>query len=290
MKSTFALLIIALFFMGLKQAQSQMVVTYRAPESATDQRYDYERELLELLLTKTEDEYGSFELRPSPVMNFSRALEELRAGNIPNLVIKTSATDEYLENFDYMPVPVARGIFGYRVFFTNPRVATDLANVSGVEELQQFTMGQGTGWVDARILTHNGFEVNEVSSFDSMFRMVAANRFNLFPRGANEILTEYDNHGSMNNLVLDENLILFYPLPRFLFTTPGNTELMERLEAGFYIAHEDGSFNTLWEDYFMESIEFVDLDNRTLIEIENPLIQSLDLSTFEQYRYNPFSN
>lgn len=288
MKRSLIAILLSLFIAGFSaNVSAQMVVTVRAPESETDHRYDYEHELVELLLEKTEDEYGGYEIQQSPVMNFNRAIEELESGDLENLIIKTSATDEFLERFDYMEIPVDRGIFGYRVFFTNPTVEEQLADVTSIEELKEFTIGQGAGWIDVEILNSNGFETVEVSNIESLYKMVAANRFNLFGRGANEILVEYNEYKEVDNFVVDEHVCLYYPLPRFLFTTEGNDELIERLRAGFEKAYQDGSFEELWEEHYLKSIDYVDLGKREIFEADNPLIQSLDMSSLEKYMYDP---
>lgn len=292
LKVNFILIISLCLLIGLNEVvNAQMTVTYRAPESASDERYLYEYELLQLVLERTKNSHGDYVLEASAPMNFNRAYQELRAGNIENFIIKDSARDSYMEEFEYLPIPVARGIFGYRIFFTNPQVADQLKGVQTLEDLQQFSIGQGSGWVDVDILRSNGFQVDEVGNFDSLFRMVGANRFNLFSRGTNEILSEYNSYSSqVQNLVLDESVVLYYPVPRFLFTSPGNTEVLERIEAGLEIIFNDGSFIELWESHFQESLDFVNLQDRIIFSVDNPTIQTLDMSELEQYIFNPLED
>lgn len=281
-------IILGIILMTTSEIYAQMTVTYRPAVYKADARENtFEQEILELFLEKTRDEYGDYELKRSPEMNYDRALEELRRGRFENFIVHTSARNELVEEFDYLQVPIARGIFGYRVFLTNPEVAAQLADVQTVDELRQFTMGQGTGWTDVDILRANGFEVTEINSFASLFKMVAANRFNLFPRGANEVEEELELNSDVDNLVLDSNICLYYPLPRFLFTTKGNNLLLERLKAGFDEAYADGSFQKIWEKHLMESVRFAELEKRKIFRINNPMIEAIDYSKLEPYIYNP---
>ncbi len=47
------------------------------------------------------------------------------------------------------------------------------------------------------ILRENGFQVREVSEYESLFKMVAGKRFDLFCRGTNELLSEWETHKSI---------------------------------------------------------------------------------------------
>ncbi|MCF7803683.1 MAG: transporter substrate-binding domain-containing protein [Candidatus Marinimicrobia bacterium] len=287
MKRTLLITVIAgvlICFAGTVYAQT--VFTYRSAESAGDSRYDYDQDLLKLALDKTVDDYGEYTLKASPPMNFARALEVLRAGGLENPVFKVSASDEYMNVIDYVPFPVDLGIVGYRISFTSPEIKQKLASVTSLDQLKQYSMGQGAGWADIEILENAGFQVQTVGSYESLFKMVAANRFDLFPRGANEVLQEDKAHPDLTDLVVEDNLCLFYPLPRFFSTNKGNTTVLERVEAGLKKAYEDGSLRELWNQYYQESIDYVNLSERTIISIENPNIESIDPS-YKQYFYQP---
>ena len=59
------------------------------------------------------------------------------------------------------------------------------------------------------------FKVVEVSRYESLFRMVAINRFDLFCRGTNELLEEFNAHRDIPDLTYDEAISIAYPMPRF---------------------------------------------------------------------------
>jgi len=282
-KITWIFLLVLVFGVA---GRAQTVFTYRSAESELDRRYDYEQDLLELALEKTVDEYGPYEMVPSPKMNFTRAYEALKSGNLENPMFKTSVTDEFAREYDYVSFPVDLGIVGYRVCFTHPDVKEELAGIETLAELKEYTIGQGSGWVDVQILEHAGFQVQTVSNYESLFKMVTAKRFDLFPRGANEVMQEYPSRKEMENLVIDDNICIFYPMPRFFFTTKGNTEAVERVETGIKIAYEDGSFRELWNRYYLDNIKAVNLNDRKIFTIENPFIKTVDPS-YKEYLYDP---
>jgi hypothetical protein len=61
-------------------------------------------------------------------------------------------------------------------------------------------------------------------------------------------------------------------------------ENANRIEKGLKITYEDGSFIKLSEEYFLDSIELVKLQNRALLKLENPYIRGLDLG-YKKYNY-----
>lgn len=260
------------------------VFTYRSAESETDHRYDFDKAVLELALEKTQATHGDFTLQPSPVMNFSRAVEELKAKRLENLFVKLSAEDAHYDDLSYVPIPIDKGIVGYRVFFLSDQIKDAFSQVKTVEELKQFSFLQGLGWGDVPILEAAGFTVETRPGYDMLFPMVAKNRADVFPRGANELLPEYRANKHIEGLAYDERLVLYYPLPRFFFTSKGNEAAAKRVTEGLEIAIEDGSFDELWNEYYKESIDFLKLDTRTILKIENPNIKKYDPS-FERYFY-----
>ncbi len=263
------------------------VFTYRSPESAADARYNYDNALLKLALDKTVDEYGPYELRPSPAMNFSRALHTLESGELPNFVMKNSFNKHDAARLDYIPVPLDRGIVGYRVFFVPDEKKQQIADIMTMDELKKLKVVQGRGWFDVDILEAAGFDVDVLANYESLFQYIAAGRADLFPRGANELLSEYESYKSIEGLAYDEALVLYYPLPRFFFVSKFNTEARNRITLGLEKAWEDGSFKALWESKYRKNIDFLKLRDRRIFTIENEDAKILG-EGYKKYIYDPF--
>jgi len=267
---------------------ANMVITYRTQESDTDKRYNYDTALLELALKKTESTHGPYRLNPSPVMNYSRTQSTLMTNRYENFFAKLSYEDQFKEtmDMDFVQFPVDLGIVGYRVFFVSRQTQKKLSAVKTLDMLKTFTMGQGSGWSDVKILRTSGFKVIEVPLYESLFKMVARNRFALLSRGANEVLDEYDSHKQIKDFAFDTQLCLAYPLPRFFYTHSANQRAIERITAGLKLGYADGSVQKLWQKHYQKSIDFVKLNKRKIFRISNPNIKNLDFD-FQQYFYTP---
>lgn len=268
-------------------ARAALVVTYRTPESSLDRRYDYDNTVLRLALEKTRSEYGDFRLQASPPMNYSRAIQDARSNVYPNFFVKLSYEDRFADQgLAYARFPIDLGIVGYRVCFVRPELKARLATTDTLTELKRYSHGQGQGWADAQILKANGFMVQEISDYENLFRMVAAGRFDLFCRGANELLEEYQAHRKLAHLDFDSSFAIVYPLPRFFFSHSSNKVALARVTRGLEIAYRDGSLQQLWRKKYQASIDFAKLRQRRFFRIDNPLIRKIDFD-FQKYDFDP---
>lgn len=274
-----------LLLTGASTARADFAVTVMGPEAPADKRYEYDRAVIELALTKTEAKFGHFSVRDTPAgQNTRRALIEASNNKYSNFIIKASMSNDLPESLAIIPFPVDLGIVGYRVAFVSQKNKKALSRVKTLEDLKQFEVIQGIGWLDTRILRHHGFRVRTNAEYQPMFSMAALGRSDLFFRGANELLDEWEAQKGIPGLTFDETVSVYYPLPRFLVTARENTELIERVHEGLLLAYEDGSLQELWEDKYRASIEFANLSGRKIFRLENPFLEGLDPS-WQQYVY-----
>lgn len=276
-------LLIVLFFCILIWGPDQAsaigtVFTYRSPESATDKRYDYDNAVLRLALEKTREEWGDYTLVPSPTMNISRAITLLETEILENPMFKLSANNTLCSELNFAPFPVDLGIVGHRLFFVSKNVDGKLSRVTTIDELKKFSIGQGYGWLDVEILTAAGFSVVLAPSYESLFRMVAVERFDLLSRGVNEVAMEYESHKDIPNFMLNAHIGLYYPLPRFFFTNKKSKGAARRVYEGLVKAYQDGSLLNLWEQQYRSSIAFGNIRNVKFFRIDNPFIDEIDPS------------
>ncbi len=285
-----AILIAVFAFAPSSAIGEQTLFTYRAPESTADHRYDYDTAALRLALEKTRQEYGDYRLEASPAMTFPRAISALSKNEYPNFFVKLSYEASHVSqrNMTFAKFPVDLGIVGYRVCFTGPESNAKVRTARTLDDLKQFSIGQGRGWADVEILRSNGFKVVEASNYENLFLMVANGRFDLFCRGTNELLDEYETHKNIGQLSYDQTFSIAYPLPRFFFTHQSNRQAAERVTRGLLLAFRDGSLQELWRQNYGQSIDFVRLDKRRIFWIENPLLKGLDFD-YRQFFLNPLS-
>jgi len=210
------LVILSLLFSVNTMALQPTIFHIRAAESGLDQRYDYDRAVLELALKKTVQEYGPYELFSTPAaMNAPRAQADASHNVYQNFFLKLSYEDKFNESLAFVPFPIDLGIVGYRICFVSQENLDHVRAAKNLEDLKKFTYGQGTGWSDISILRANGFTVIEVPTYESLFKMVSRGRFDLFCRGVNELKDEYEVHQHIEGLTYDTSMAIVYPMPRF---------------------------------------------------------------------------
>lgn len=264
-----------------------LLVTYQAAESPADQRQEYTVDLLRLALEKTRAEHGDYRLVPGPRMNIARALEEARLGTYENYVFFVTFQKQRLElGLDYVRFPVDLGISGYRICFVSPAAREAVAQAKSLDELRQFSIVQGVGWVDVNVLRHNGLKVVTGASYEGMFGMVASNQVDLFCRGINELEAEYRRHRHLPGLDYDRSFALVYALPRFAFTARTNRALLARLQQGMQIAYRDGSLIKLWREHYQSAVQFANLKGRRIFQLETPDLEQIDFN-YQRYQFNP---
>lgn len=260
-------------------ALAELIVSHRSPFTEGDKHHVYSTELLRLALEKTRRDYGDFTMRPIPPRNYARALKAAVDDAYPNLIIETSYEQALTHHakLDFINFPMDLGVLGYRVCFINPKLKANGKKIESLEDLRQYTFAHGVGWADTTIFRHNGLKVQEIDNYDGMFLMVIGGRVDFFCRGANEILGEMEQFSQLKELVIDEQFLLVYPLPRFFYLNIKNKLAKERIELGLQRAHADGSLQSLWKKNFQPSLRVVNLNKRKIIQLENPLLGGLKM-------------
>lgn len=263
--------LLALLIAGLASAApatpaSEFQLTLRAPESPSDQRQLYLNAAMQLALDKTVASHGPYQLLNSPPMNKQRALISARQKTQPNLMILAGPAEaRAVGSLAPVRFPLMLGVTGYRVCFVSPQAREAVANTRTLDELRQrFSLVQGTGWADVAVLRANGFHVTESPSYDSLFRMVAKGRADLFCRSVLEVQAEAQAQAALPDLVLDRTFALHYDLPHFLYTHRDNQAAIERLTEGLQRAYADGSLQALMRQHLQAPLQFVELHKRRL--------------------------
>lgn len=264
-----------------------VVVTMTAPQTGLDPLKSYIGQVLTLALEKTRAEYGDYQLNTTPIMNTARALAELKENRFPNQVLMSTFQNKLLdEGLDYARFSVEYGVTGYRICFVSPEAKAAVAKVKTLDDLRRFSIGQGIGWADADILRYNGFKVADISQQDSAYRMVAANRFDLFCRGINELEPELKRHPEVVALDYDRSIALAYPLPRVFISNKQNTKILERITKGLALAHQDGSLRKVWLEQYGNALSFANLKQRKIFYLDNPGIDRIDFD-FRKFYFDP---
>jgi ABC-type amino acid transport substrate-binding protein len=254
-------------------AMAQTKVVYPAFESSADSRYNDLVEILKTALEKTVAEYGPYTLQPSKSrMNEARSLAELLnpAGMVNIAWSGTSVQKE--KDFRAVRIPLRKGILGYRVALIAKNRQTDIDKIRNLDDLRKVSIGQGIGWGDVAIYEANGIKVH-TAGYESLFKMVATNRIDVYPRGISEVFREYAaRHNAIPNLAVEKNLLIYYPWPYYFFFNTSNKALAKRVETGIRKMMKDGSFDAIFMKYNRASILRANLKNRRIIRVKNPTL------------------
>lgn len=252
------------------ESVEQLILPLRL-EVRHDHRH-YFLDLLQLALDKTTEDHGPCTAvladEAKPQARLYQDLTHKQGAHI----IDATAGPERDQRFRAIKFPLLKGLMGYRVAFIRPEDQAAFAAVEDINDLRDFTAGQGEGWLDVDVLRLNGIEVTTTRSNDSLYRMLRAGRFDFFPRGAQEVLSEaksFDTKG----LAIEQNLIIAYPWPVYFYVHKDHNLLAERVETGLMRARKDGDFDTFFNTHPLSRDVFAELklDQRRTIYLCNPI-------------------
>lgn len=224
---------------------------------------------LRIALEYMEGEY-ELAITEDPITQ-TRAIERLESDQMD--VMWLASNREVETRLEPIRFPLLKGLLGYRVFIINPASQSKMNRIESEADLEQLTFGQGAGWPDIAILEANGLEVITTSKYENLFFMVEGGRFDAFPRGVLEPWTELAARPDLP-LTVEENLVLVYPLPFYLFVSPDNVDLGEAIHAGLDRALAAGRY----DEYFLkhpminDALTRSNLANRRAFEMENPTL------------------
>lgn len=237
----------------------------------TDPNSRYIISQLKNALTKIDTKYKLTILHE----NFTQARtnEEVKNQGLLNLCWTTS--DPQIEQ-ELRPIriPILKGLLGYRILIINKKNQYKFSQVKTLDDLKQFTFGQGKTWTDTKILQANGLKVVTTNKYPGLFHMVDGERFDAFPRGVNEPFGELAQRPDMPDLKVEDTILLVYRMPFYLFVSRDNPKLGNDIETGLNRAVADGSFDKIFysEPNIKDVLEKANMKNRRIFNLNNPFL------------------
>jgi len=234
--------------------------------------YEFRWKLLETALAHTEKEDGPFRLEPyAEEVTQNRGVMLLQSGGID--VIALGTNDEREEKLRPIRIDILRGLVGFRLLVIRSADQPGIAQMDDVSLRKTLTFGLNSQWADVPIMRANGFTVITSSSHENLFGMLAASRFDAFPRGLNEAQREIDEHKkNFPQLSIEKTKALYFSFPIYFWVKKGNSDLAEKIERGLTRSLADGSFQNLFERYHATEIAALRKENRHVIHLDNPLL------------------
>ena len=182
----------------------------------------------------------------------------------------TSAEKE--KQFAAIKVELRKNMLGYRVALIRREDQEKFNHVRTAADLRAFAVGQGAGWNDNTVYQSSGIPL-VTGQYGQLFQMLAAKRFDLLPRSVIEISPELLVARQISpDLVVEKNLLIYYPMPYYFFVNKRDTALKTRLETGLNMMQKDGSLEAIFNKYHAAEIEKLDLKHRRLIRLSNPTL------------------
>lgn len=234
--------------------------------------YAYRWKLLDMALARTESGNGAFRLIPFPeTLSQARAVRLLESGAIDVIAFPTDPERE--SRLLPVRIDILRGILGFRILIIRAADQSRIARMDGAALRKQLRFGLNSQWADVAIMRANGYAVTTSIHYENLFAMLAAGRFDAFPRGLNEIWQEFDARKKIYpQLAVEKTKALYYPFPVYFWVKKGNVELARRIEHGLTIMLQDGSFRKLFERCHAKEMEHLRKEKRDVIWLDNPML------------------
>lgn len=238
----------------------------------------YQIALVEETLRQSEDKYGPYKFIPQVAdLSSKRTFAELNKGEEKYINLKVGLISRERE-ISSIPIriPIRKGLLSYKLLIINKINSRSFDEQIDLTDLKKRNVGVVYDWVTADILRKNSFELTEAPSYQGLFRMLSAQRFDYTLLGANEafrILSSLE--GKNLNLGVVPGIALYMNTPSYIFVSNKNPRLAERISWGMEKMISNGRFDELFYQYHQPYIEQANLKGRRIIPIPNPMLAEL---------------
>jgi len=251
-------------------AAAPMIVRYY-DRGAKDARHAYKFELIARILEVTRAEYGDYQLAPfGEEPSAKRQAQLISEGKILNLLWASPGTVIARADVVSIPVDILHGLLGYRICLINP---ANFPDSEKLESLKQLRIAQGLNWADIEIYQHNNIYPKQSSSFEALFEMLAAKRYECLPLGADEVMyTWRDQKTKFPFLAIEPNILIYYDYPIYFHISKKFPALAERMKLGLQKLQRSGEFERLFQQHHKENIAQLQLNQRKIFCLVSPYL------------------
>lgn len=184
-----------------------------------------------------------------------------------------SATESRENRFHAIRIPIYKGLIGWRLALVTNDDVNLFASVEDLGSFKQFTAGQNLVWTDTKILNANDIVTHSGSNKRALAEMLVLHRFDYFPRSVIEVERDL-NEFSQLDLAIEPHIFLTYPTAYYFYVSKDNTELANAIESGLKTLQASGQFDQHFYSHFADLLLRLNLNERTQIILENPLLPS----------------
>jgi len=231
-----ALLLLPLTFTALAASELRIA----QPRAQDDPAYLYFTGLLQKALQKAANGRELPQLVTTIMMAEDRMVRELRADRIID-IFWLGGSKERARGLLMVPVPLERGLVGYRQFIIRKERVAEFDAIKTVADLTKLKACQGAQWGDTEILRAAKLNLVTSVNYEGLFKQLAAGRCDYFPRGIHQGKVELTNRAAAYpELVVYESLILHYPFATYFYVHPKNKVLARWVQDGLEKMIDDG--------------------------------------------------
>ncbi len=207
---------------------------------------------------------------------YNKALPKIRvlkniASNGGINIIAAGATTDREEMLLPIYFPIVKGLFGWRIPLVNKNNSNLFLPKLSTQAFKKLTVGQLHSWSDTKVLESNNLHVEKGSHYQGLFSMLAANRFDYFPRSILEVQSEFDAHKDMD-IAIDSNILIHYPTAYFFYVNKENKTLADDVKYGLEQSLKDGSFERLFMHYYGDIINYTVSEKRRVYQLGNSFL------------------
>jgi ABC-type amino acid transport substrate-binding protein len=237
-----------------------------------DTRYNFQIELLELVLSKLNDRSFGIEKK---YFSSQDEVEKALATKKLDIAILPNQQKEKNRPIKYIPYPLRRGLLGYRILLLSNSDTTTSKKQSFLDFMRNKKGGFVSSWEDYDIHKNNAMNIKSYASYDKMMADLANGKINFVSRSVLEIADELRKIKKQNpksDVAIEKYWLIYYPFAEFFYINSNDKILGDELEKAFSKILKDGSWDKLLTKWFAVSFKDLALKKRKLINWENPSI------------------
>lgn len=272
MKLMFLLLLVLCIWQEISFADVKAELRIPKGRPANDSAHDYFTGLMSRALKKAANGRRIPVLVTTMEMAPQRVVRELKTGRTID-IFWLGGTRERAQDLLPIPIPLERGLIGYRQFIVRKDRAADFDAVNSVADLAGFRACVGSQWVDTDVLKSAQLTVVTSVGHENLFKQLAAGRCDYFPRAVHEAKNEMANRAAdYPQLMVYERLMLHYPLAVYFFVRKEDQELANWIQGGLEQMIDSGEFLTNMQAHPHTRLAFPlhELANKRLLYLPNP--------------------
>lgn len=186
------------------------------------------------------------------------------------------ATEEREQKYRSVPIPIIKGINGWRLSLVHKDNQEVFRNVDSLSKLRVFRPGIYHAWKDRDILEANQLNPITGSDFVGLYRMLNNKRFDFLPRS----ILEIDNESTVLikdhklNLVAEPHFMMVYPTALYFYVNKDNSTLAMNIEEGLEAIIANGVFDDIFYQHYGDLLDKLKKQNRHIIQLTNPTLPS----------------